>query len=70
MSKTNGVKHHKKPLASPGTVFAPIIGPTEGLKAFADDAYNGIIIQESPAVVRTALREYMSDNFTATFVFT
>ena len=69
MSKVNGTKHHhKKPLASAGTVFAPIVGPTDELRSFADDTYNGIIIQESTAVVRTAIREYMSDNFVFTYV--
>lgn len=49
-------------------LFPPIMGPTEKLRAFVDDVFNTVNIQQNPVVLKAAIREYMSPLFTEEFV--
>ncbi|KAH8889430.1 hypothetical protein GQ53DRAFT_807708 [Thozetella sp. PMI_491] len=64
MSASNKEQRHET--AVDPILFPPIKGPTEALRAFVDDVFNTVLIQQSTVVLNAAIKEYMSPLYTET----
>ena len=68
MASKKGSTSNGEQASADTVLFPPIMGPTEKLRAFVDDVFNTVNIQQNATVLRAAIREYMSPLFTEEFV--